>query len=76
MQVNAVWEASVMNGWTRPTPLSPPERKAEWIVAKYAWFAFVEVSPLTRESVVARVVQGLGGVCINVAGESCVGVEG
>lgn len=42
-QVNQVWEASIMNGWTRPTSKSPPETKQEWIFAKYKWYAFVEV---------------------------------
>lgn len=39
---NQAWEKCVPEGWTKPEPDSPLEDKAQWILAKYRWYGFVD----------------------------------
>lgn len=39
---NQIWEKSVPEGWSKPVPTSSVEDKAQWILAKYRWYGFVD----------------------------------
>ncbi|KAJ8569219.1 hypothetical protein ON010_g6044 [Phytophthora cinnamomi] len=40
--VNAVWEHTIPDGWTKPTPTTPREEKSRFIKAKYHFHGFAE----------------------------------
>ena len=39
---NSIWEKNIPEGWMKPTQQSPAEDKAQFILAKYLWFGFVD----------------------------------
>lgn len=58
--VNSVWEAAVMKGWTRPVQESDIEKKAQWIVSKYQWYAFVDEDRGAKEVNSKRLCEAAG----------------
>lgn len=40
--MNAVWEHTIPDGWTKPTPATPRDEKARYIKAKYHFHGFAE----------------------------------
>ena len=42
---NSLWGNSVPEGWSKITPTSSPEKRRNWINAKYLWHAFVDDEP-------------------------------
>ncbi|KAE8901772.1 hypothetical protein PF005_g18096 [Phytophthora fragariae] len=40
--VNAVWEHTIPDGWSKPTPTTPREEKSRFIKAKYHFHGFAE----------------------------------
>ncbi|XP_066919243.1 arf-GAP with coiled-coil, ANK repeat and PH domain-containing protein 2-like [Clytia hemisphaerica] len=52
--INGVYEASIPNGWQKPTPQSPRKDREDWIKAKYVDKKFVYRMPNTSSSTASK----------------------